>query len=111
MRKRKPFRSNHSRKHRRTGRQARAGRRTLRSEKIGALPILNHFLQRLRLEELLREHLPPEDKRVKVPAAKALLVLLRNLLISRAPLRHRRMGRRLRPRPARSDPRRVGGPQ
>ena len=86
MRKRKRSRADHSRKHKRTGRQARAGRQTLRSEKIGALPILNHFIQRLRLEELLREHLPPEDKRVKVPAAKALLVLLRNLLISREPL-------------------------
>jgi len=86
MRKRKPSRANRSRKRKPTGRRARAGRRTLRSEKIGALPIINHFIQRLRLEELLREHLPREDKRVKVPAAKALLVLLRNLLISRQPL-------------------------
>lgn len=86
MRKRKPSCANRSRKHKPTGRQARVGRRTLRSEKIGALPILNHFIKRLRLEELLREYLPPEDKRVKVPAAKALLVLLRNLLISRQPL-------------------------
>ena len=86
MRKRKPSRDNHSRKRKPTGRQARAGRRTLRSEKIGALPILNHFIERLRLEELLRECLPAEDKRVKVPAAKALAVLLRNLLISREPL-------------------------
>jgi transposase len=79
-------RVNRPRKRRRTGRQARAGRQTLRSEKIGALPIINHFIRRLRLEELLQEHLPPEDKRVKVPAAKALLVLLRNLLIWREPL-------------------------
>ena len=86
MRKRKPSRANRSRKRKPTGRRARAGRRTLRSEKIGALPIINHFIQRLRLEELLQEHLPREDKRVKVPAAKALLVLLRNLLISRQPL-------------------------
>ena len=86
MRKRKPSRVNRSRKRKPTGRQARAGRRTLRSEKIGALPILNHFIQRLRLDEWLRECLPPEDKRVKVPATKALLVLLRNLLISREPL-------------------------
>jgi transposase len=86
MRKRQAARADRARKQKRTGRQARAGRRTLRSEKIGALPILNHFIQQLRLEELLREHLPPEDKRVKVPAAKALLVLLRNLLISREPL-------------------------
>jgi transposase len=86
MRKRKPSRTDRSRKQKRTGRQARAGRQTLHSEKLGALPIINHFIKRLRLEELLREYLPREDKRVKVPAAKALLVLLRNLLISREPL-------------------------
>jgi transposase len=86
MPKRTPSRGHRPRKRRRTGRQARAGRQTLRSEKIGALPIINHFIRRLRLEELLEEHLRPEDKRVKVPAAKALLVLLRNLLISREPL-------------------------
>jgi transposase len=79
-------RVNRPRKRRRTGRQARAGRQTLRSEKIGALPIINHFISRLRLEQWLDEHLPPEDKRVKVPATKALLVLVRNLLISREPL-------------------------
>jgi transposase len=78
--------SHHARKRKRTGRQARTGRQTLRSEKIGALPILNHFLKRLRLEELLQEFLPPEDKRVKIPARKALLVLTKNLLISREPL-------------------------
>jgi len=86
MGKRKPSHANRAGKRKRTGRQARAGRQTLRSEKIGALPILNHFIQRLRLEEWLQQHLPPEDKRVKIPAAKALLVLLRNLLVSREPL-------------------------
>ena len=55
MRKRKASRVNRPRKRKPTGRQARAGRQTLRSEKIGALPILNHFIQRLRLEEWLRE--------------------------------------------------------
>jgi transposase len=54
--------------------------------KVGALPIINHILKRLRLEEFLQEHLPLEDNRVKVPAAKALLVLVRNLLVSREPL-------------------------
>ncbi len=86
MRKRKPSRVSRSCKRKPIGRQARAGRETIRSEKISALPILNHFIERLRLEPWLRECLPPEDNRVKVPAAKALLVLLRNLLISREPL-------------------------
>ena len=86
MRKRKPSHRDRARKRKRTGRLARAGKQTLRSEKIGALPILNHFLRRLRLEEWLQQHLPPEDHRVKIPAAKALLVLVRNMLISREPL-------------------------
>jgi len=86
MSKRRTSQTERPRKCKRTGRQARAGRQRLRSEKIGALPIINHFLKRLRLEEWLQQHLPPEDKRVKIPASKALLVLVRNLLISREPL-------------------------
>lgn len=86
MRKGKPSRRDRSRKRKRSGRQARGGQQTLRSEKIGALPIINHFLRRLRLEAWLQQHLPPEDCRVKIPAAKAILALLRNLLVSREPL-------------------------
>ena len=65
---------------------ARAAGRLLRSSTVGALPILNQFLRRIRLEEFLRAHLPPEDRRTKLSAAKALLVLLRNLLVSREPI-------------------------
>jgi transposase len=61
-------------------------RRILNSRRIAALPILEHFLDRLRLREFLRDHLPHEDGRTRVPTATALLVLLRNLLISREPL-------------------------
>lgn len=86
MRKRKRSPPDRRRKRPRPGRLAHAGRQTLRSVKVGALPIINRILQRLRLEEFLQEHLPPEDRRVKVPAAKALLVLVRNLLVSREPL-------------------------
>lgn len=86
MPKRKQPARGRGRKRLRPGKLAHAGRRCLRSVKTGALPILNHVLQRLRLEEFLREHLPREDKRVKVPATKALVVLVRNLLVSREPL-------------------------
>ena len=71
MRKRKHSLPDRRRKRPRPGRLARAGRQTLRSVKVGALPIINRILKRLRLEEFLQEHLPLEDKRVKVPAAKA----------------------------------------
>jgi transposase len=70
----------------RPGETAHARGRTLNSRRVGALPILDHFLKRLRIEEFLRDHLPPEDRRSRVPAATALLVLARNLLASRAPL-------------------------
>jgi hypothetical protein len=81
MRKGKRSQPDRRRKRPRPGKRARAGRQTLRSVKMGALPIINRVLKRLRLEGFLQEYLPPEDKRVKVPAAKALLVLVRNLLV------------------------------
>ena len=70
----------------RPGETARAAGRTLTSCRIAALPVLDHFLRRLRLEEFLRDHLPREDRRSRVPTATALLALLKNLLISREPL-------------------------
>jgi transposase len=86
-----PKRSNRSTKttHARTSSSApvaRAAGTTLRSHAVGALPILNDILQRMRLEEFLRDCLPPEDRRMKLSPAKALLVLLRNLLVSREPI-------------------------
>jgi transposase len=59
---------------------------TLRSCTIGALPILNHFFQRMKLQAILQEHLPHEDRRTRIPLARALLVLVHNLLIAREPL-------------------------
>jgi transposase len=50
------------------------------------LPLLEGFLRRLRLEEFLRDYLPREDRRSRVPTATGLLVLLQNLLLSREPL-------------------------
>jgi len=65
---------------------ARAGRNVLGSSTVGALPILDDLLRRMRLEEFLRAALPPEDRRTKLSPVKALLVLLRNLLVSREPI-------------------------
>ena len=67
-------------------RVARAAGQTLTSHTIGALPILNAILRRLRLAEFLQQALPAADKRVRVPAALGLLVLLRNVLVSREPI-------------------------
>jgi transposase len=65
---------------------ARAGGSVLRSATVGALPMVNELLRRIRLEEFLRDALPKEDGRTKLSPAKALLVLLRNLLVSREPI-------------------------
>jgi transposase len=70
----------------RPGEAAHAAGQTLTSRRVAALPILNHFLRRLRLRDFLHEHLPREDRRCRVATATGLLVLVQNLLISREPL-------------------------
>ena len=68
------------------GADAHAAGNTLTSTRVAALPVLDRLLRRLRLDEFLRGHLPREDGRARVPTATALLLLLRNLLVSREPL-------------------------
>src|SRR5436190_20869725 len=68
------------------GDTARAAGRTLHSYQLGLLPVLNRLLARLRLEHFLRDYLPPEDRRSRIAPAPALMVLLKNLLLSREPL-------------------------
>ncbi len=58
----------------------------LDSKTIGVLPMVNHLLKRLRIGELLEKYLPPTDERSRIAPEKALGVLLRNIIISRAPL-------------------------
>ena len=70
----------------RPGRIARAAGRTLRSYSIGALPILDRILDRLRLAAILRDHLPRERRRSRIATTTGLLLLLKNLLVSREPL-------------------------
>jgi transposase len=59
---------------------------TLRSHTIGALPVVNHVLRRLRVEALLHQHLPPPAPHTPLPPGLALGVLLRNLVLARVPL-------------------------
>ena len=47
---------------------AKANGKTLRSYEVGALPIINHILRRMRLPEILREFLPASDARTELPA-------------------------------------------
>lgn len=58
----------------------------LDSKFLGALPVVNPFLVRLQIETLLETRLPPPDPRNKVPPASVLMLLLRSLILSKAPL-------------------------
>jgi transposase len=58
----------------------------VRSYDVGALPLINHILDRMGLEEVLHECLPPDDGRCKLSTRAALLVLVRNVIMSREPI-------------------------
>ena len=72
------------------GRRARSSQgdnqETLLSLQLGALPVINRLIERMRLHELLSRHLPPEDKRTKLATPTVVLVLVKNVLVSREPM-------------------------
>ncbi|MGH9610084.1 MAG: IS1634 family transposase [Candidatus Acidiferrales bacterium] len=68
------------------GRLAQAGNVELRSYDVGALPLINHILEKMRLEDFLSEYLPPDDPRAELPTAQGLMVMVRNVLLSRQPI-------------------------
>lgn len=68
------------------GRLAHAGKIELRSYDVGALPLLNHVLDKMQLERFLSERLPPDDPRAELPTAQGLMVMVRNVLLSRQPI-------------------------
>jgi hypothetical protein len=59
--------------------------RRLQSERLGPLPIINHFIQRIGLEDILDRHVP-SNVRCTVPNARALGVLLRSIIVEREPI-------------------------
>jgi len=58
----------------------------LKTERLGPLPIINHFVEMLGLERLFDRFVPTTDKRVRLPYAKGLGVLLRSILVEREPI-------------------------
>jgi transposase len=60
--------------------------KTIVTHSVGALPILNRLLERMRLRQFLTQHLPPDDGRTKVDTSRVVLLLLKNLLVSREPI-------------------------
>ena len=64
---------------------SRAAGQILTSYHVSALPIINHFIKRAKLEEQLRQFIF-EDKRCRISPVTGTLLLLRNYLMSREPL-------------------------
>ena len=58
---------------------------TLLIERLGPLPIINHFIARMGLDDALARHVP-SDQRCVVPCARALGVLLRSIIVEREPI-------------------------
>jgi transposase len=50
------------------------------------LPVVNYFLDRLKLDGLFERYLPQNDRRCRLASAKSLGVMLRNILLRRAPV-------------------------
>ncbi len=58
----------------------------LSSKRLGALPIVNHFLDRMGLPALLERYVPSDDPRLLLAPATAVRVVVANLLLGRSPL-------------------------
>jgi transposase len=59
---------------------------SLRRERLGPLPLVNHFLQKMGLEEILEKYVPTTDRRVALRYARGLGVLLRSIIVEREPV-------------------------
>ena len=58
----------------------------LHTSNVGALPLVNAFFERMRLPEILAQHLSPDDSRTQLSTVRSLMVLVRNVLLSRQPV-------------------------
>ena len=58
---------------------------TLRIERLGPLPLINHFIERIGLHETLSRFVP-SDRRCAITHASALGVLLRSIIVEREPI-------------------------
>ncbi len=59
---------------------------TLRTERLGPLPLVNHFVEHMGLAALLEKHVPTTDRRCRLSHAQALGVLLRSIVVERKPI-------------------------
>jgi transposase len=59
---------------------------TLSHKKLASLPVVNWFLTRLRLSEILDRYLPADDARLRLAPATVVTLLVRNIELSHEPL-------------------------
>lgn len=58
----------------------------LRAERVGSLPIVNHFLARIGVDDALGAFVPADDRRLRLAPAAALGVVVRNLCVDHEPV-------------------------
>ena len=58
----------------------------LRTQRLGPLPLVNHYLERLGVAGLLERFVPTPDRRTRLPYHLGLGIVLRSLLTEREPL-------------------------
>lgn len=58
----------------------------LDSRFVGAMPLVNHYLARIGFSRYMEKHLPTPDRRASLPPSVVLGVIVRNLVVARAPL-------------------------
>lgn len=58
----------------------------LQVERLGPLPLINHFCRRLGLDAALADFVPSQDRDTGLPYATALGVLLRSIIVEREPI-------------------------
>jgi transposase len=63
-----------------------SGQFELRSETLGSLPVVNHFLARMGLSALLDQHLPHDDARLRLAPATVIGLVVRNLIVAHQPV-------------------------
>lgn len=55
-------------------------------ERLGPLPLVNHFMERMGLKELLEQYVPTRGQRCAVAHSRAFGVLLRSIVVEREPI-------------------------
>ena len=66
--------------------QAQPERFTLRSQRLGALPLINFFLARMGLFEHPQTYLPRDDARLRLAPAAVIGVVVRNIVVAQRPV-------------------------